>query len=102
MIDDDHTTIIGHLEEKKDLHETVIEKKGMVSLHNALIAKNKRSPLNPVVIERLNFILEKMGELKSEQAKTSNYSVTGNMRLQLDELFNEFISLFKEDKIYGT
>lgn len=102
LLQSDLSYIVKVLTEKKDLSETVIENKGMVSLNRALQAINKRCPIKSIILDKSTSILETMDQLKSEREKTSNYTLIETIENRLNQQLDEITSLFKDGEIYES
>lgn len=94
--------IVQLLAEKKNLNETVIESKGMISFFNALQAANRRNPVKVTIIEQSKSILDTMEQLKLEREKTSNYKSIEALENQLSDQLDAIIELFRGGEIYGS
>ena len=90
------------LTQKRNLCETVVEMKGIISLRNGLVALSKIKPIRSNVIRQVENLLQEMNQLKIERAKTSNYELIEPLEKKVTEEFDKTIEVFKGGTIYES
>ncbi|GAU78539.1 metallophosphoesterase [Fusibacter sp. 3D3] len=98
IIEKDFKAVIDMLEEKIDLSETVIQDHGLENLNKALLAVSNKGKCSRELYSKTEIILKKLGELKVEREKTSDYNAIEKIEHDVTTAIRNLINEFEKER----